>query len=501
MKNFFRILSFIVVLSFMNVFSQEPSITWSKFYKPVSIFGTGIETVAAADDGHQLPDGGLISAGICVNPWLKAYIVRTDADGDTLWTKQYFADIINYGSFIGTDIERTNDGGFFIVGYGTRQATSGIWILRVDSNGDSLWSRYYTGGNTDTAYATRDIKITPDNGIIILGFLASGITYDDDIFVMKYSASGTLQWYKIFGSFDIPEVAISIENAIGGGFVFISEYDSSGLHQLKLTKITDYGEYEWSNIYTATPYDADEWGEIRKTNDNHYVICGEDFGDFFLMKINESGGIVWYHTYGFETYEESAMSVYQTDDNGFIMCGNKTPDYDPDHIIYVVKTDGNGQELWSKLIEYNTFGCNVEKIQQTYDGGYVMFGDARLEDGGLDYLLIVKLGGVTAVEIDPLSPIEFELYQNYPNPFNPNTKISWQSPVGSWQTIKVYDVLGNEVVTLVNEYKPAGSHEVEFSAKSGSASGGNALSLPSGIYFYQLKSGNFIETRKMVLLK
>ncbi len=56
------------------------------------------------------------------------------------------------------------------------------------------------------------------------------------------------------------------------------------------------------------------------------------------------------------------------------------------------------------------------------------------------------------------------LHQNYPNPFNPSTKISWQSPVGSWQTLKVYDVLGNEVATLVNEYRNAGSYEVEFNA-------------------------------------
>ena len=61
---------------------------------------------------------------------------------------------------------------------------------------------------------------------------------------------------------------------------------------------------------------------------------------------------------------------------------------------------------------------------------------------------------------------DFVLYQNYPNypnPFNPSTLISWQSPVGSWQTLKVYDVLGNEVATLVDEYKPAGTYEVEFS--------------------------------------
>jgi hypothetical protein len=99
-----------------------------------------------------------------------------------------------------------------------------------------------------------------------------------------------------------------------------------------------------------------------------------------------------------------------------------------------------------------------------------------------------------------IRPSSFLLLQNFPNPFNPNTKISWESPVGSWQTIKVFDVLGNELATLVDEYKSAGRYEVEFGIHSGeSATGGRNLS--SGVYFYQLKAGNFLQTRKMILIK
>ena len=86
---------------------------------------------------------------------------------------------------------------------------------------------------------------------------------------------------------------------------------------------------------------------------------------------------------------------------------------------------------------------------------------------------------------------EFKLNQNYPNPFNPSTKISWQSPVTSWQTLRVYDVLGNEVATLVNDEKPAGVYEVIFDASG----------LSSGIYFYRLSTGSFTETKKMILTK
>jgi predicted nucleotidyltransferase len=100
---------------------------------------------------------------------------------------------------------------------------------------------------------------------------------------------------------------------------------------------------------------------------------------------------------------------------------------------------------------------------------------------------------ITSIEEEQFNglPTEYELNQNYPNPFNPITVISWQSPVSSWQTMKVYDVLGNEVATLVNEYKPAGIYEIYF----------NGSGLTSGIYFYKISSGSFVETKKMILLK
>ncbi len=93
-------------------------------------------------------------------------------------------------------------------------------------------------------------------------------------------------------------------------------------------------------------------------------------------------------------------------------------------------------------------------------------------------------------------PTTFSLAQNYPNPFNPSTKISWQSPISGHQTLKVYDVLGNEVATLVDEYKAAGGYEVEFNVEQDSRP-----AMASGVYFYQVKAGEYIQTKKMLYLK
>ena len=98
---------------------------------------------------------------------------------------------------------------------------------------------------------------------------------------------------------------------------------------------------------------------------------------------------------------------------------------------------------------------------------------------------------VTGIEDDFSIPIEFNLYQNYPNPFNPLTKIGYSVPQSSKVAIKVFDVLGNEIETLVNEEKSTGTYELTW----------NAEQLPTGVYFYQLKAGTYVETKKMILLK
>jgi len=113
----------------------------------------------------------------------------------------------------------------------------------------------------------------------------------------------------------------------------------------------------------------------------------------------------------------------------------------------------------------------------------------------------------TAIANEPSIINDFKLYQNYPNPFNPATKIKYRIPLsppllkGELVTLKVYDILGNEIATLVNEVQSHGEYEIDFSAESGSASGRNGSSLSSGIYFYQLKAGDFTDTKRMILLK
>ncbi len=121
-------------------------------------------------------------------------------------------------------------------------------------------------------------------------------------------------------------------------------------------------------------------------------------------------------------------------------------------------------------------------------GEFKFYTTVRLAKPEADLLTEVDLNEPTVVK-------EFNLEQNYPNPFNPSTKISWQSPLSGHQTLKIFDILGNEVATLVDEYRNAGRYEIEFNSNL------NGRQLASGVYIYRLQAGDYISSKKMILLK
>lgn len=168
----------------------------------------------------------------------------------------------------------------------------------------------------------------------------------------------------------------------------------------------------------------------------------------------------------------------------------------------ILKSNAENQN-WNTIAFISGKGTSTELNRYSYL-------DKNLGSGKYNYRLKqIDLDGSfdysDEIEVQIQSPKTFSLEQNYPNPFNPSTKISWQSPIGSWQTLKIYDVLGNEVATLVDEFREAGNYEIEFNAFDEQ----RGVSFPSGLYFYQIRfqesnssSGKiFTETRKMILIK
>lgn len=159
---------------------------------------------------------------------------------------------------------------------------------------------------------------------------------------------------------------------------------------------------------------------------------------------------------------------------------NKNPAYFTMPIQIKVKTD----------IKDTTFILFNNSLNQVFD--VTVSGSPLLLYFDPENLILKKVNSVTSVNDSPISKMNFSLEQNYPNPFNPTTTIKFSIPQQDFVTLKIFDVLGNEVQTLLSEVKPAGNYQIDF----------NAENLSSGMYFYQLTtSGGFSQTKKMVLVK
>ena len=150
--------------------------------------------------------------------------------------------------------------------------------------------------------------------------------------------------------------------------------------------------------------------------------------------------------------------------------------------------DPNSVGVWigDEILNGSYFRIDSYQLTKTAESsisGAIYFDDLRA---------VKKSTNISSIDLTNKSfPNNFKLWQNYPNPFNPNTSIQFGIRSSQFVTLKVYDVIGNEIATLVNEEKPEGVYEVTW----------NADNLPSGVYFYQLKAGSFVEMRKMILLK
>lgn len=175
------------------------------------------------------------------------------------------------------------------------------------------------------------------------------------------------------------------------------------------------------------------------------------------------------------------------------------------NIINTINIDGCDQIKHLDLNPNNLSSESVDDVLQNFDGfgttnGYIdLRGNATPTSIGFAYASsleaknwIVLTDGATLIDEDSsFTPFNFELSQNYPNPFNPETKIRYQLPIESKVVIKIFNILGSEVLELVNEKKDAGAYEVNF----------NGENLSCGIYLYKIITDNFIETKKMTLLK
>ena len=254
----------------------------------------------------------------------------------------------------------------------------------------------------------------------------------------------------------------------------------------------------WTKTFGGN--DTDSGYCVRQTADGGYVIVGNTntFGsgdyDIWLIKTTSDGNLTWSSTIG-GTESDRASSIRQTSDGGYIISGYTSSFGDGSSDAWIIKTDLNGNTSWTK-----TFGGTeydrANSLSLTDDGGFFIVGETESFGNGGKDIWVINTYETLTVKGTYLYPETFRLYKNYPNPFNPITSLRYDLPKDGLVNITIFDMRGRLVKTLVNGSRTAGYNSIQWNATDD-----RNEPVSAGLYLYTIQTGEFRQTRKMLLLK
>jgi hypothetical protein len=445
--------AFVLVLA---AFAQPPHLQWMRtFGGPQDDIGSCV---------RQTSDEGFIVVGTtdCISE-VEGYIylIRTNDNGDTLWTRTFGRN----GFELGASVQETEDGGYVICGstMPTGSAQQDVFLVKTDANGDTLWTRSYGEfGWCEQGYSVRQ---TSEGGYIIAGRCAPPYQYDW-VYLIKTDDLGIEQWHRFFSCFSQTwQWAHSVCETRDGGYVVVGQaMNAAAQYDVLLFRTDINGDTVWAKIFNIG---GDDIGySVEETSDQGYIVTGSSSGQqdaLFLMKTDYRGDSLWTLRFRLDNGTLQGRSVQQTSDGGYVVAGIIYSLQDGD--AYILKTDSLGDSLWACIIgeEGND---EAVSIQQTLDGGYVIAGTTQQQSGGDRDMWLIRLGSESTIEANPISryPQQFILNPPYPDPFNPMTSISYEVPSAGWVNIGIYNVLGQQVERLVHEMSSQGPHSVLWNA-------------------------------------
>jgi len=471
-----------------------------------SIFSQGFEISLGGENGDDVArcvipistGGYLVSGTICEGYENDAVIIKIAEDGSVTWQTRVDGLTSTTSADQLRSVIETSDGGF--VGTGVIQnsmfaSSEDLLIARFDSEGTFQWKKVYDFKGYDFGNCIRECA---DGSFIIAGGLKT-LSSENEFFVMKTDANGDSLWtVRIDGEYE--DRAHSVVVLDDGNYI-VSGYTQSlggyGYHLL-LAKIDPDGNVLWEKYLQG-----DAGNCIKKTSDDGFVIAVPRG----VTKTDIDGNIIWQTKIDQDDGSEF-RSVIELTGGGYIATGfvNEFTEEANQQMI-IAKLDNSGSLVWKNRYGRNEFNKNDEgySIIETSDGGCLSVGftctDKETNWGTIShldiYLVKTDASGITAVENDfSLIPENFEMSQNYPNPFNPQTTIEFSMSKREQVEIKIYNLLGKEIKTLINEVKPAGKHKVIWDGTNK-----DDRKVASGVYLYKIKTKSYTHTKKMVLIK
>jgi hypothetical protein len=337
--------NFMAILFSLFIMTASYGQGWEQYYHNDS------DSIPMANSLDQTADNGFIISASYYNTiqweWIPQ-LIKTDVNGDTLWTKD--VDIVTSNGHYFYDIEQTTDGGYILAG--EISLTSGgqdMYLVKTDANGDTLWTKNYGGAGTEYC---KSVQQTTDGGYIISGSTFVGGS-DVDLYLVKTDANGAVLWTQTYGGAD-SDLGGSVEQTTDGGYVFIGSTRPGGgvtARDVYLVKTDANGIATWTETY-GTVADNDEGIRVEQTPDGGYILASTSWvtgvgNNVVLTKVDALGVVDWNQSYGSGNYY-NIESLLQTNgpiaDHGYVVVGNLD---NGDN--YIFRTSGSGIMMWNNV--------------------------------------------------------------------------------------------------------------------------------------------------------
>jgi len=370
---------YIIIFSILVLIACTPSLP------PQALDALWTKTIGGSksDAGHsvqQTTDGGYIVAGYTYSFGEGVWLLKTDENGDTLWTKT----LGSGGGENGLSVQQTKDSGYIITGQ-LWSLCEGVCLIKTDKNGDFLWTKTVGGIGPSIG---RSVQQTTDGGYIVTGEVFG------DVVLIKTDETGDSLWTKTYGGNDL-DVGNSVHQTTDGGYIIVGTTYSFGIGEddIWLIKTDENGDTLWSKTYGGNT--GEEGYSVQQTNGGGYIIVGytDSFGagkdDIWLIKTDANGDTLWTRTYG-GSDDEEGYSVWQTTDGGYVITGYTNSFGEGDDDVWIIKTNGNGDTLWTKTLG----GVESDvgnSVQQTTEGGYVVTGYTNSFGTGDSDVWLIKI--------------------------------------------------------------------------------------------------------------
>ena len=377
---------FTIVVMFNQSIIAQPDTLWTRAYG-----GTSDDHGASV---QQTNDGGFIITGRTDSYGAGSsdvWLIKTDTNGDTVWSKTFGGS----GEDFGNDVQLTNDGGYIVTAstFSFGSGGSEAWLLRTDSNGDTLWTKTIGGSGGDWIVS---VQQTSDGGYITTGGTRNFGANGADLWIIRTDSNGNILWTKLFGGTGY-DSGISIRPTIDNGYILTGETNSfgSGDFDIWLLKIDAIGDTLWTRTLGGSNWEYSK--SLQQMDDGGYIIAGwtQSFGagltDAWLIRTDANGDTIWTHTYGSSNWDKG-YSIQQTEDGGFVVAGVTWSFGAGSADVWLIRTDNQGDTIWTSTYGGTNSDGSVSVVY-TSDGGLVLIGWTESFGAGGSDVWLIRLEG------------------------------------------------------------------------------------------------------------